>query len=435
MSEPLTPPDCDLRGMDFIPFEVQYWRDSNLSLYATDEEFRAGITLVWASWHQVPAASIPSDDQALMALCGLGRKASLEDWLRIKDGALRDWVLCDDGRYYHRQIAQSALKAWAARTRYRATPTDGNAARGNATPKSNTERLQRFRFEHKTLRNALKAHYGIHVAYNASISEVQATIATARTRNPEIAVAEKPSTESALAEWDVHQAGVMVPANRLATTETRTPETEIRFSPETPFAETAVTGQQEVVIGREREIVQEELLLLQGEKTETRNGNSNGNGAIGVSADVGTPHGHPSLDMVPDDEDADGGFLVPLDPSRPKRQRALSCPINELVRLYLDKMPSNPRIQHVTTKRRRLITQGWQEASKIEAAPFCRYQTVQEGLQAWADFFETCAESSFLTGKAPPREPGKPPFMADIEFLMKPDNIVKCLENKYHRGN
>ncbi len=373
-----------------------------------------------------------------MALCGLGRKASLEDWLRIKNGALRDWVLCDDGRYYHRQIAQSALKAWAARTRYRATPTDGNAARSNATPKSNTERLQRFRFEHKTLRAALKRHYGIHVAYNAPISEVQAAIATARTRNPEIAEAEKPSTESTLAEWDALQAGAVMPANRPASPETQAPETETRFSPETPLAETAVSGQQVVVIGRERDIVQEEL-LLQGEKSATRNGNgngnSNGNGVFGVSADVGTPHGHPSLDMVPDEEDADGGFLVPLDPNRPKRQRALSCPINELVRLYLDKMPSNPRIQHVTTKRRRLIAQGWQEASKIEAAPFCRYQTVQEGLQAWAEFFETCAESSFLTGKAPPREPGKPPFVADIEFLMKPDNIVKCLENKYHRGN
>jgi hypothetical protein len=37
-----------------------------------------------------------------------------------------------------------------------------------------------------------------------------------------------------------------------------------------------------------------------------------------------------------------------------------------------------------------------------------------------------------MTGRAP-AAPGKPPFVADIDFIFSPSGFAKTLENKYHR--
>lgn len=73
LPEPLTPPDCDLRDFAFMPLDVARLRDSDLAIQIEAEEFRAAVLLWCASWHQVPAASLPDDDKALAALAGYGR--------------------------------------------------------------------------------------------------------------------------------------------------------------------------------------------------------------------------------------------------------------------------------------------------------------------------------------------------------------------------
>lgn len=110
MTEPLTPADCDLRDFAFMPLDVVRLRDSDLSIHVTGEEFRAAVLLWCAAWHQVPAASLPDDDKTLAALAGFGRVVA--EWKKVRDGALRGWVACNDGRLYHPVVAEKAREAW-----------------------------------------------------------------------------------------------------------------------------------------------------------------------------------------------------------------------------------------------------------------------------------------------------------------------------------
>lgn len=113
LPEPLTPPDCDLRDFAFMPLDVARLRDSDLAVKADGESFRCAVLLWCASWHQVPAASLPDDDDVLAQLAGFGRVK--KEWLRCRDGALRGWVMCSDGRLYHPVVAEKAVEAWRAK--------------------------------------------------------------------------------------------------------------------------------------------------------------------------------------------------------------------------------------------------------------------------------------------------------------------------------
>lgn len=109
----------------------------------------------------------------------------------------------------------------------------------------------------------------------------------------------------------------------------------------------------------------------------------------------------------------------------------LKCPVGHIVDSYHAAMPMNPQVKVLNDARKKTIAARWREASRMTVAPF-GYKTVAEGLEAWKAFFEVCNESPFLTGKAKAL-PGKPPFIADIDFLMSPSGFASTLENKYHR--
>ncbi|QLG87658.1 DUF1376 domain-containing protein [Chitinibacter bivalviorum] len=112
-SQPLTEKDCDLRDFAFLPLDVVRLRDSDFSALTDGEEFRAGILLWCASWHQVPAASLPDDDVVLAQLAGYGRV--VKEWKKVRNGALRGWIKCSDGRLYHPVIAEKAREAYQAK--------------------------------------------------------------------------------------------------------------------------------------------------------------------------------------------------------------------------------------------------------------------------------------------------------------------------------
>ena len=120
---------------------------------------------------------------------------------------------------------------------------------------------------------------------------------------------------------------------------------------------------------------------------------------------------------------------APVGPQATTQQTA--CPADAIVALYHEILPDNPRCKVLSDARRAAIRARWKEAAKLNCAPF-GYSSRADGLVAWRRFFEVCAESDFLTGRAPGL-PGKPPFVADIDFLMSPSGFAKTLENKYHR--
>lgn len=114
---PLTPTDCDLRDFAFMPLDVVRLRDSDLAVTAEADEFRCAVLLWCASWHQVPAASLPDDDKVLAQYAGYGRV--VKEWMKVRTGALRGWVKCADGRLYHPVVAEKANEAWLAKLRQR----------------------------------------------------------------------------------------------------------------------------------------------------------------------------------------------------------------------------------------------------------------------------------------------------------------------------
>jgi hypothetical protein len=117
LPEPLTPPDCDLRAFQFMPLDVTRLRDSDLAALESPDACWAAVLLWCASWHQVPAASLPDDDRVLSQLAGFGRV--VKEWLRVRAGALRGWIKCSDGRLYHPVVAEKAREAWAGKHRQR----------------------------------------------------------------------------------------------------------------------------------------------------------------------------------------------------------------------------------------------------------------------------------------------------------------------------
>lgn len=130
-----------------------------------------------------------------------------------------------------------------------------------------------------------------------------------------------------------------------------------------------------------------------------------------------------SLNLIPDSLNPTTAMSPSGDP--------LVCPIEQIVELYHEIMPTNPRCKVLNQSRRGAIKARWLEAASLNYSPF-GYKTRAEGLVAWRKFFETCNESEFLTGQATPQA-GKPPFLADIDFLMSPNGFARCFENKYHR--
>jgi hypothetical protein len=113
---PLTPPDCDLRDFQFMPLDVVRLRDSDITAVSSGDVFRCAVLLWCASWHQVPAASLPDEDIVLSQFAGFGRV--VREWKKVKDGALRGWIKCSDGRLYHPVVAEKANESWQSKLRH-----------------------------------------------------------------------------------------------------------------------------------------------------------------------------------------------------------------------------------------------------------------------------------------------------------------------------
>src|SRR3990167_2135608 len=97
----------------------------------------------------------------------------------------------------------------------------------------------------------------------------------------------------------------------------------------------------------------------------------------------------------------------------------LNCPHEQIVNLYHDVLPMCPEVRIWNKTRRSYLQQRWKEDSKHQVIEF------------WKNYFEYVKQSNFLTGKTSGKE-DKPPFIADLEWLVRPNNFVKIIEGKYH---
>jgi hypothetical protein len=121
---PLVPAGCDIRDFGFMPLVTRSLLESEMWITGTGEEVKAALRLWCVSWHQVPAGSLPAGERMLAALSGAGA-----GWPAVREHALRDWVLCGDGRLYHPELAVKALEAWLGKLAARISGAEGNAKR------------------------------------------------------------------------------------------------------------------------------------------------------------------------------------------------------------------------------------------------------------------------------------------------------------------
>jgi hypothetical protein len=110
---PPVPCDIDLRDFHFMPLDVVRLQNSETWAIADGWAAKALVNLWTRSWHQVPAGSLPDDDNLHRAW------ANVPDWESVRNVALRGFVKCSDGRLYHRVICEKALDAWNKRKRFR----------------------------------------------------------------------------------------------------------------------------------------------------------------------------------------------------------------------------------------------------------------------------------------------------------------------------
>lgn len=96
-----------------------------------------------------------------------------------------------------------------------------------------------------------------------------------------------------------------------------------------------------------------------------------------------------------------------------------NVPYERIVALYHEKLPELPRCVKLTNQRKGYIRQRW-----LEDMP---------DLDSWDKYFGIVRQSKFLMGQARGSD-NRPPFRADLPWLCRPENVVKVIEGKYHRG-
>jgi len=93
-------------------------------------------------------------------------------------------------------------------------------------------------------------------------------------------------------------------------------------------------------------------------------------------------------------------------------------PFAKIIDLYHQKLPQLPAIQKMTKARQGVIKQRWKSGDL-------------PALENWENFFDYISQSDFLMGRAAASN-GRPPFVANLEWVTKESNYTKILEGKYH---
>lgn len=109
-------------------------------------------------------------------------------------------------------------------------------------------------------------------------------------------------------------------------------------------------------------------------------------------------------------------------PSKPDAPPAPDCPHEQIIAAYHELLPGNPRVRFWTASRRGYLRARWLEDPK------------RQSLDWWRRYFEHVSRSPFLTGKTNGRG-DQPPFVATLEWLVKPSNMVKVIEGNYDRSS
>ncbi|WP_432263199.1 hypothetical protein [Cupriavidus sp. TMH.W2] len=109
------------------------------------------------------------------------------------------------------------------------------------------------------------------------------------------------------------------------------------------------------------------------------------------------------------------------------------CPQQDIIALYHDLLPTNPRALTWGKDREALLRSRWREMAVCKNQQLGPgYTSTEQGMAWWRSFLMHCGKSHFLTGRVPPKG-DSPQFVASLEWIVRPKNFAKILEGNYHR--
>jgi uncharacterized protein YdaU (DUF1376 family) len=144
----------------------------------------------------------------------------------------------------------------------------------------------------------------------------------------------------------------------------------------------------------------------------------------------------PTNNQEPITNNQEPSLSVPNGTDRPsddeplKEQKFPGCNHKAVLSLYHSTLPNLPAIEVWNDLRSGLLRQRWREVCQdlAKQGPV----TEEKALDWWQKFFEFVGKSDFLTGKTMSKD--KRPFLADLEWVIRPANFAKVVEGKYHRS-
>ena len=127
LQDPLVPAEVSFAGYRYIPLDIKLLTESDISFQSGDG-YKATLHLLAKSWQETPATSLPDDNRRLALLAGFGKgPVAISEWMKVREEALSDFVLCSDGRLYSQSLQARALEAWDATLARQGKTANGRA--------------------------------------------------------------------------------------------------------------------------------------------------------------------------------------------------------------------------------------------------------------------------------------------------------------------
>ncbi len=100
---PPVPPNAEMKTTDIYPNDAPWIRRLKFYLMGPNTPIRkAGHNLFMYAWHNVPAGSLPDNQEILARISGL-----FEKWSSFRFALLDGWNACSDGNLYHPALSKS----------------------------------------------------------------------------------------------------------------------------------------------------------------------------------------------------------------------------------------------------------------------------------------------------------------------------------------
>lgn len=138
--------------------------------------------------------------------------------------------------------------------------------------------------------------------------------------------------------------------------------------------------------------------------------------------------GSPDASANESAEDKEFNLTAPkeeLTPEQRSVQIGSRCPHEKIIALYHECLPMLPTVRIWSEDRRKTLAARWRTLVNDKG-----YQSEEEGLGWFKRLFGYIRRSQFLTGETPQKEGHT--WRPDLEWIIKPKNLTKIIEGKYH---